>query len=983
MKKRGLSLLLTLALLLGLCSPAGGLVPSAQAAGSTYGVLTYTIDTDQKTVTITGCAEDASGSVVVPAMIEGYPVTRIGKSAFKDYDRITSVVLPEGLERIEADAFYGTGVFNRDLEINIPTTVRSIGTTAFADTSIQDIVIPEGVTYIEDYTFFNCHSLRSITIPRNVLAIGPWAFSGCSKLCDVYYEGTEAEWDQIAIGAYNSGLTAATLHFASSGEPEEVTLPTPTLQGVENKTDGICLTWNADFYLPGIGMSTLGYQVLRKTDGGSWKTIATLPDLSTGSYTDTDVEMGKTYTYTVRLFVGDRLGDYDSTGKTITRLAVVTYTDVYPNTDLGWPVVNNYVGFGLEEGYHTPRERYYEVLGTTVWEKFKTELRHIPAWGGACYGMSLLAAAQYNGQISLGSYFSQTTGDDLADFGFTGTTFYGGKRYVAQMTDETVFQLIERAQLLQYSEVLQTARLYLDEDSCIEALVNYVRTDNSKPLLLGMSSLDFGHAVLTYPKVDPVDLGDGRYAVMLYDPNTPQVGDNILSTYLAEGTLHRFYTAGISYLVLDTKKNSWAYYNAYKDDWESADYWPQKTLEVYDVSKLPSSVFKQTVERAGSFLMVSQEQLDNAATVSVILGKDGVPVLTVTKGKVDYDSSLVKGYTWPTDRSDTLFVWLEDDCDAITIQGDGFVGLYCDGDTLYNASVQGKAAVSFGDGQATASADERGTAFVAIQRDAKTKTGGPAVSSETTLAAGEDFTLELSKDGTPSLDGPDGQKYDMVLEKNGTTTEKNNVTEDGLTTPTVGPFSFTDVTAKDWFYEAVKYAYENELMSGTSTTAFTPNGTMSRAMLATGLYRMEGEPEVSYSVSIHGGEGEVVDPDPYIGDFTDVKPDMWYSDAIMWANQQGIVSGYSEDTFGTNDPVTREQLVTMLFRYAQTKTNSFIFQDYSNYKDANQVSPWASKAMRWAMGHDIISGTSRTTLSPQNTATRAQCATILMRFLEQ
>lgn len=957
MKKRGLSLLLTLALLLGLCSPAAGLVPAAQAAyvrGDLERLgnpdIHYTRD-DDRVLTLTG-----TGAIPAEPSRAGVCPFHSVSDALNAMDGMKKIVIGEGITSIGTRFFHDA----RDCtEISLPSTLVSIGAGAFED----------------------AQSLTSITIPRNVIEIGEGAFSGCSELCDVYYEGTEAEWDQIAIGDYNSGLTAATLHFASSGEPEEITLPTPTLQGVENKTDGICLTWNADFYLPGIDVDTLGYQVLRKTDGGSWKTIATLTDLSTGAYTDTDVEMGKSYTYTVRIFAGDRLGDYDSTGKTITRLAVVTYTDVYPNTDLGWPVVNNYVGFGLEEGYHTPRERYYEVLGTTVWEKFKTELRHIPTWGGACYGMSLLAAAQYNGQISLDSYFSQTTGDDLADFGFTGTTFYGGKRYVAQMTDQTVFQLIERAQLLQYSEDLQKARLYLDEDSCIEALVNYVRTDNSKPLLLGMSSLDFGHAVLTYPKVDPVDLGDGRYAVMLYDPNTPQVGDNILSTYLAEGTLHRFYTAGISYLVLDTKKNHWAYYNAYKDDWESAYYWPQKTLEVYDVSKLPSSVFKQTVERAGSFLMVSQEQLDNAATVSVILGKDGVPVLTVTKGKVDYDSSLVKGYTWPTDRSDTLFVWLEDDCDAITIQGDGFVGLYCDGDTLYNASVQGKAAVSFGDGQATASADERGTAFVAVQRDAKTKTGGPAASSETTLAAGEDFTLELSKDGTPSLDGPDGQKYDVVLEKNGTTTEKNNVTEDGLTTPTVGPFSFTDVTAKDWFYEAVKYAYENELMSGTSATAFTPNGTMSRAMLATVLYRMEGEPEVSYSMTIHCGEG--VDPDPYIGDFTDVKPDMWYSDAIMWANQQGIVSGYDEDTFGTNDPVTREQLVTMLFRYAKTKTNSFIYQDYSNYKDAKQVSPWASKAMRWAMGHDIISGTSRTTLSPQNTATRAQCATILMRFLEQ
>lgn len=976
MRKRLLSIFLTVAMILGLCSPAGRLIPTAEAAVSGSLVelgaqnIRWTRD-ENRVLTLMGTGA-----------IPDEP-TKAGVCPFHDPNnlddlmyRLTKIIIGEGITHIGAEFFSDA---RECTEVSLPSTLVSIGKYAFEDAC----------------------SLTSITIPRSVTTIETGAFSGCSELCDIYYEGTEAEWKQIEIGSYNGALTGANLHCSSGGESEAVQIPTPVLKDIENKTAGIRITWDADFYLPGIDVSTLGYHVLRKTDGGSYEKIATLTDLSTNSYTDSNVEMLKEYTYTVRIFAGNRAGDYDSKGLTITRLAEVTesYDASYPNPDLGWPVVNSNIGFDLDEDYRIPRNSYYEVLGTDISDVLTTELRHIFKWGGYCYGMSLLAAAQYNGQISLETYFPRASGDSLADFGFTDTTMYGGMGYVAQITDSDIIQFVERAHLLQYTEELQAVRIYNDEEyplavfNCIDDLVSYLLTDNSKPLLITLSSAGFGHAVLTYPDREPEDQGNGCYAIPIYDPNTPQVGNNILSTYLSEGTLHPFYKPGCPYLVLDTENDSWAYYNFYngKDSVSSAYYWPQKTLECYDVSKLSSRVFTKTgVNRTGNFLMLSPEQLDTADTISVIMDWDGesTPVLSITKDKIEYNPSIVKNYTWSADQNSSLFVWLEDDCNNITIQGDGFESLYCAGDTLYSASVTGAASVSFANGLTTVETDDGGNAFVGIERNARTENGGPAVSSETTLSAGEEFTLELSKDGTPSISGPDNQKYDVVIEKDGVCTEKNNVTEDELAAPAVGAFPFTDVTTKDWFYDAVKYVYENSLMSGTSATTFTPNGTMSRAMLATVLYRMEGEPAVDYTVGqvTHGGyEPWEERPEDYCycGDFLDVAPDMWYSDAIMWANQEGIVSGYDEDTFGTNDAVTREQLVTMLFRYAQTKTNSFIFQRYSNYKDANQVSDWASKAMMWAMGHDIISGTSNTTLSPKNTATRAQCATILMRFLEE
>ncbi len=177
---------------------------------------------------------------------------------------------------------------------------------------------------------------------------------------------------------------------------------------------------------------------------------------------------------------------------------------------------------------------------------------------------------------------------------------------------------------------------------------------------------------------------------------------------------------------------------------------------------------------------------------------------------------------------------------------------------------------------------------------------------------------------------------------------------------------FVDVNEGDWFYDAVVYAYQNELMDGVGGNRFAPNSETTRAQLVTILYRLEGEPAVSGDLP-----------------FTDVEAGIWYTDAILWAAQNNIVNGVSDTEFAPGDDLTRQQLVTILYRYAEAKGYDVSASaDLSGYPDAGQVQTYAQPAMAWAVAENIIQGMEDGTLKPAGNASRAQIATILMRFCE-
>ena len=185
--------------------------------------------------------------------------------------------------------------------------------------------------------------------------------------------------------------------------------------------------------------------------------------------------------------------------------------------------------------------------------------------------------------------------------------------------------------------------------------------------------------------------------------------------------------------------------------------------------------------------------------------------------------------------------------------------------------------------------------------------------------------------------------------------------------PGTGANPFTDVSEKDWFYGDVMFVYENGLMLGTSKTLFSPHGTATRGMMATILWRMEGSPAPKGKNS-----------------FTDVEAEKWYADAITWTAENGIFAGYGKDKFGPDDPITREQLAAIFYRYADYKGYDLTVKgNLDKFKDADKITDYAKTAMQWAVGSGLMKGKSGNLLDPQGTATRAEIAAMLHRFIEK
>ena len=169
---------------------------------------------------------------------------------------------------------------------------------------------------------------------------------------------------------------------------------------------------------------------------------------------------------------------------------------------------------------------------------------------------------------------------------------------------------------------------------------------------------------------------------------------------------------------------------------------------------------------------------------------------------------------------------------------------------------------------------------------------------------------------------------------------------------------YADIDAGSWYADAVEYVRDNGLMSGTTATTFEPGGTTTRAMLAQILYREAGSPAVSGNDT-----------------FTDTQEGAWYADAVLWATQAGVISGYGDGRFGPNDPVSREQIAVILWRYAGSPA-----AQGEDFADEASISTWAADAVDWARSAGLMTGQEGNRFAPQASATRAETAVILRAF---
>ena len=254
----------------------------------------------------------------------------------------------------------------------------------------------------------------------------------------------------------------------------------------------------------------------------------------------------------------------------------------------------------------------------------------------------------------------------------------------------------------------------------------------------------------------------------------------------------------------------------------------------------------------------------------------------------------------------------------------------------------------------------------AVAADKKTAAKGTTVTVTASPSKGYvvDAVKVVDKDGKDVAVTEKDGKYVFTMPASAVTVTGSFKAE----TPAPVALPFTDVKSGNWFYDAVKYAYEQGLMTGTSATTFAPNGTMNRAMIVTVLYRLEKSPAVTGASK-----------------FTDVPAGQWYSDAVAWAAANKIVNGYDETTFGPMNAVTREQMAAILFRYEQVKglENVTLEENLNRFPDQNKISAYAIPALQWAVGQKIINGNADGTLDPTGTATRAQVAQIFTNLLNK
>ncbi len=370
---------------------------------------------------------------------------------------------------------------------------------------------------------------------------------------------------------------------------------------------------------------------------------------------------------------------------------------------------------------------------------------------------------------------------------------------------------------------------------------------------------------------------------------------------------------------------------------------------------------------AGSVTSSAATLTVNAATVPVT----GVSLTPASLSLFTGDTATLTATVQPSNATNQNVTWSSDKPDVATVDAAGKVTAVGAGTATITVTTE--------DGKKTA------TCTVTVRPDippanpnyritVEATQGGTVTADPTAAKAGATVTLTPAPEegyevGEVTVTDRFGNAVEVTENADGTYTftmpngqVSVNVT---FVEMEAEPLPFTDVKEGDWFHDAVRYVYDNGLMEGVGDGQFAPNATTNRAMVVTILYRLAGEPDVSGDVG-----------------FADVESGLWYSNAVLWAAEKGIVNGISETEFAPAGDLTREQLATVLYRYAESMGFDVSASvDLSGFPDAGDIQSYATQALSWAVAEGLLQGFEDDSLQPGGTATRAQIATILMRFL--
>lgn len=942
-------------------------------------------------------------------------LTKIGESAFEFCYGLSSITLLNGLTTIGSQAFAHTGLSM----LVLPDSVQSVSREAFAfNSALETVTLSAGMTTLPALSFRNCTSLTTVTIPESITSIDNTAFDGCNVLSTIYYGGSASQWR--ALVADVDELQDVNVVFGENDpstptEPDDPSsaIPTPVNVTAESTVDGVQLEWNIPLSVGDTKWDYDGVIVCRENTNGSYTNIGRTTQQMDQTYLDKDVEDGKTYTYALCAYKGNEWGEHFSNSVTITYDAnpFTTTTirdtaillgnqqdgeDNYIGVDKLWlttgaqgmridlifpeemdelknetlsvtvsgggqtfqgtavEYIGQQVSFTLEltGGKHLKPNTTYTVTvkdargNTIAATTLESAGRETSSWGftnkdasysqtdlkryypesiaealydldkshgedGLCFGMALAGALWQQGDMPRISSIHE-----LLNTTSWGTTLVSGQWQGVSLED-----YIKACNALQFSQpyAKQTRNNRDDYDGLVRAV------KSGEPVIIGtwINGME-GHAVLAYDYKED----SSSFTIYVQDP---QCMPYQISTLTLKGRSGAWY--GWSY-----ERRGWKVDSSGAEDpnmyfaWRSATTTPDDDFSV-------DSVFADAKENIKYNIGNDLDNLWNGlvggagASVTPIAGTSGAWLEgsgTVTMNSLSDEVSLADSEISVTARGTNARFALADGIDSATVSGSGNLALNC---------IAGDVTVAF---------------------------NGTAANGVTLARSGDSVTISGASGGS------------VVVSENGATTTTTTITPGQDVSVTLdgnineepdtpaGDMPFTDVRTSDWFYDPVKYVYEEGLMTGTGATAFAPNVTTTRAMIVSILYRLEGGPAVSGNSS----------------PFNDVHTSDWYYDAVRWAERTGVVGGVGDGRFAPNTAITREQLAAMLMNYANYKhQNVSARADLSRYSDADRVSAWAEDAVAWANAEGYISGMTATTIAPQGSATRAQVAAILQRYL--
>lgn len=488
--------------------------------------------------------------------------------------KIVSIVIKNGVTSVGESAFYNC---YRVQSVTMAKSITKIGRDAFSGCNMRSITIPNAVTKIDTCVFANCYWLKNVNLSSNLTEIGISAFINCSNLASIAIPDKVTKIDKYAFQRCEN-MTNATLPKNLRYIEESAFFDCSSLKSIEipEKVERIGeFAFAAD-------NSTLSQIVFK----GSVPSITDKNDIYSGSFAG--VTATAYYPENDPTWTSDKRKDYGGniTWKTWDPLAFSAEKD-------GWCIPNIEEGFGYEKKlnkngeYRIPISRYFDTFGITILAPMKT----IAKWTGSCFGLAILAAANYNGTVDLSSYTGHG-GNGLAEYGYSSIgTRKDGTKYFTLANSELV-NVVERAHISQISNQFNAVEVFKN-DSDYTDLISYVSKNKRNPILVTLEGGHGGHAVLIDPSKEIYDCsgtkGEGWYAFYLYDPNVCQNGSALENP--AEWYGHT------SYLYVNKNTGKWEYYRVNKQEEQESfmenDYqflW-HRTIKFYDISRLGSEYF--------------------------------------------------------------------------------------------------------------------------------------------------------------------------------------------------------------------------------------------------------------------------------------------------------------------------------------------------------------------------------------------------------